>query len=376
MIKIVVISHAYVEPFTRVGLVSNELYPEFEQTVIIPEYLAKKYSLGYKKLVDEGYRVITVKTSLNIHNSVRFYSFTLLKYLKESNPDIIFINNEPWSTTAFQTIFFCKLLRLKTKAVIYTSENLIRKYPIPFRWFEKYALNNTNLVLTVTKNEGREILLRYKKYKGKVEYLPLSVNTDVFRKIDVSDLKKSLLNNFDATFTIGYVGRIVKEKGIDTLIEAISSLEIKDKLIIIGDGPYKESLLKLIKKFNLSEKVIFIDRIFYSELPRYINCMDLLILPSITTSNWREQFGRVLIEAMACEVPVIGSSSGEIPEVVNGVGLIFQEKNVQELKEKILQLYSNPELRKKLGMLGRKYVKSLYDTKVIMQKTVDVYKNL
>ncbi len=104
--------------------------------------------------------------------------------------------------------------------------------------------------------------------------------------------------------------------------------------------------------------------------------MDLLVFPSITLPDLKEQFGRVIIEAMACEVPVIGSDSGQIPSTIDKAGLIFKEKNIKDLKEKIEALIKNPNLRATLAKNGRKRVLENFSWKVIAEKQYQVYKEL
>ncbi len=324
MIKVLAISHAYVEPFTRSGLVEKEGFPDIDLTVCVPSALPEKNEEGFKNLVNEGYKVYPLKSFLNFHQSLRFYGLGLLSLIKRVKPDIIFINNEPWSLTAFQTAVFTGFLKPKPKIAVYTCENLRRNYYFFFKLLERYVLRRADLMLTLSKDDGKKILIG-KGFKKGIVYLPLSADTSRFIKQDASALKKSLLRDTEGKFVIGFAGRIVKEKGLDTLIDALSFLPGSCRLLIIGSGPYKQKLTEKCKKMGLESKILFIGNIPNSELPGYLNCMDVFVLPSLTTPNWKEQFGRVLIEAMSCEVPVIGSDSGEIPEVIGSSGLTFPE---------------------------------------------------
>ncbi|HTA77328.1 MAG TPA: glycosyltransferase family 4 protein, partial [bacterium] len=98
-----------------------------------------------------------------------------------------------------------------------------------------------------------------------------------------------------------------------------------------------------------------------------------LVLPSLTTPKWKEQFGRVLIEAQACAVPVVGSDSGAIPEVIGKAGLIYPEGNVVQLAAKLRQLKNSKTLRKKLIQMGRKQVLGLYTNQIIADKLFKIY---
>ena len=111
------------------------------------------------------------------------------------------------------------------------------------------------------------------------------------------------------------------------------------------------------------------------EVAAYINCMDTLILPSRTTTGWVEFFGRVLIEGMACEVPVIGSDSGEIPHVIDDAGLVFPEADMGALAERIHQIAHDAHLRKDLVVRGLDRIKN-FTWETIAERTYQVYQEL
>ncbi len=98
-----------------------------------------------------------------------------------------------------------------------------------------------------------------------------------------------------------------------------------------------------------------------------------MVLPSLTRPNWKEQFGRVLCEAMACETPVIGSNSGEIPYVIDDAGLVFQEGNSQELAACVRRLLDDPQLYATLATKGRQRVLENYTQEQIAKQTYEVY---
>ncbi len=108
-------------------------------------------------------------------------------------------------------------------------------------------------------------------------------------------------------------------------------------------------------------------------MPEYLNILDCLVLPSRTRENWKEQFGRVLIEAMACEVPVLGSSSGEIPNVIGEAGAVFPEGDSRQLGKILEDLMKNDIQRKELGKAGSQRVQNNYTQQKIAKDTFDVY---
>ncbi len=122
----------------------------------------------------------------------------------------------------------------------------------------------------------------------------------------------------------------------------------------------------------------------HEEVPQYINLMNVLVLPSETTYKfktltavgWKEQFGHVLIEAMACKVPVIGSNSGEIPNVIGDAGLIFPEGEHLALQKCLIQLILNPQLKNELAEKGYKRLLNNYTNKALAEKLLSFYKIL
>ncbi|NIO19755.1 MAG: glycosyltransferase, partial [Candidatus Aenigmarchaeota archaeon] len=204
-------------------------------------------------------------------------------------------------------------------------------------------------------------ILRKKGFCKKFTILPLGVDTDIFCKREVSFLKKEMRLR---DFVIGFIGKITKQKGILDLFEAVSQLNEKIQLLVIGNGDLRGKVEHLVKSLGLRERTILMDAVPHSQVPDYLNCMDVLVFPSITLPNLKEQFGRVIIEGMACEVPVIGSDSGEIPATIGKAGLIFKEKDIAGLKGKIEALIRDRNLRTMLGKNGRKRVVENFSWKV------------
>ena len=117
----------------------------------------------------------------------------------------------------------------------------------------------------------------------------------------------------------------IAAKGLDTLLTACPRLSGDWRLRLAGSGDQEQSLHALGTSLNIDRRITWSGRIPSTAMPDFYRSLDALVLPSRTQENWMEQFGRVLIEAMACGVPVIGSNSGEIPHVIGDAGLVFPE---------------------------------------------------
>ena len=133
------------------------------------------------------------------------------------------------------------------------------------------------------------------------------------------------------------------------------------------------ALEKLADNLGISGRVEFLGRLPSGETPRYYRQLDVLVLPSLSRPNWVEQFGRVLIEAMACGVPVVGSASGEIPWVIGDAGVLFPEGETAALAQTLGDLIDNAERRRELGMRGRERVLANFTQAQIAEATARVY---
>jgi glycosyltransferase involved in cell wall biosynthesis len=175
---------------------------------------------------------------------------------------------------------------------------------------------------------------------------------------------------------VGYVGRLVEEKGVDLLIRAMDDADLEARLLVVGDGPARAGLQRLVADHARRLEAHFTGAVADAEIPHYLATMDVLVLPSRTTVRWAEQFGHVLIEAMAAGVPVVGSASGAIPEVVGDAGLIIAEGDAGALRRALGRVLHDGTLRKDLAQRGRQRVRERYTHAVIAAAQHDIYARL
>jgi len=170
------------------------------------------------------------------------------------------------------------------------------------------------------------------------------------------------------------VGRLVEEKGGDLLLESLSRLEGTWRAYIQGSGPQREALEAQARRLGIADRASFEGWISSAQMPAFYRQLDVLVVPSRTRPNWKEQFGRVLIEAMACGVPVVGADSGEIPHVVGDAGLIFPEDDAAALHDCLARLRREPELHAHLARRGRERVLAHYTQARVAMETYEVYR--
>jgi glycosyltransferase involved in cell wall biosynthesis len=174
---------------------------------------------------------------------------------------------------------------------------------------------------------------------------------------------------------VGFVGQLKPEKGVNVLIEALAEIHYLDwKALIVGDGPSRKALESQVELLNLGERVVFSGYVPQTDVGRYIRCMSVLVLPS-TLAQW-EQFGHVLIEAMSCGKPVIGSESGEIPNVIGDAGLVFPMGDRIALTKCLTTFIQSPEAVVVYGRRGLGLVKEKYSEMAIAQRLRALYQRM
>jgi glycosyltransferase involved in cell wall biosynthesis len=163
---------------------------------------------------------------------------------------------------------------------------------------------------------------------------------------------------------------------VDLLLRAAAGLPGVWRVYVLGAGPERQTLENLAHELGLADRIVFDAPIPSTQMPAYLSELDVVVLPSRTRPHWKEQFGRALVEAMACGVPVIGSTCGEIPHVIGDAGLVFPEGDVDALRDALLRLQRDDELRRDLAMRGRARVLAHYTQKQIAIETVAVYRQM
>lgn len=221
--------------------------------------------------------------------------------------------------------------------------------------------------------DGRAILQQAGVEPNRIKVLPpVGVDPAWFRPVDKHQLRHRL-GFSPEEFVVGFSGRLVIEKGLRDLTSALTSLRasgISIRGLFVGSGPLREELISRSNLFTVVSPASPLESL------EYYSAMDCLVLPSHTTPDWKEQFGRSMVEAMCVGVPVIGSSSGAIPEVIASAGMIFPEGDVQALKVALSELCDNRARAHEIGQLGRRRAIENYTNSVIAEQTVCLYREL
>lgn len=233
----------------------------------------------------------------------------------------------------------------------------------------KYTLKKADRI-TATSHILKSTVVSLAPMQGKISIIPFGADLVSFRPQGKRKENK--------TVTIGTVKALRNKYGIEFLIQAFALVKKKFKnvdLIIVGKGPLRESLEQLSIKLGCAEKTHFIGEISYSQVPEYLGKMHVFVVPSIDES---ESFGVAAVEASACELPVIASNVGGLPEVVidKKTGLLVDPRNPQALAEAIIRLIENPGLRREYGRRGREFVMENYDWQENAKRMENLYEEV
>lgn len=261
-------------------------------------------------------------------------------------PDIIVVDSEPFSLLAFEVAIIRRLFFPRARLIVHSSQNLYKRYPFPFRTTEAFVLHQATAIF-VRSEEIKQVLLR-KRCGCPIRIITHGVDTKRFTPL--VDKERIGYKNGECLH-IGYVGALAWHKGVQVLLEAVSDLKIPFKLTIVGNGPERDVLQAQALSLPTSSNIQFKNSVPNAQLPDTLRNFDALVLPSITVPNWKEQFGRIIIESMACGVPVVGSTCGSIPDVIGDGGLVFTEKDAVQLCAILERLAGNQIL---LGDLSAK----------------------
>jgi glycosyltransferase involved in cell wall biosynthesis len=368
--------------------------PGVELTVAVPP-LWREPGVGPQALerrFTQGYALEVLPIRFNGRHHVHYYP-ALERLVARLRPDVFHIDEESFNLATFLAMHAG--LRHGARCCFYNWATIDRWYPPPFAFFERYAFRHA--AHAIAGAEDAATIIRRHGYGGPISVLPqFGVDPGLFSPTTdhrppttarqeqtnhqpmTTDHQSIIVGRQSSVvgrhFVIGYLGRLVPQKGVLDLVEALPLLPPHARLRLVGEGVLRPQILARAAELGVSAQVELIP--WTNDVPAELRKLDVLALPSHSTPTWKEQFGRVLIEAMSCGVPVVGSSSGEIARVIGAGGLIYPEGDIVALAAALRRLADDPACGAALGQRGRARVLEHYTQAALAQRYYAIYRSM
>jgi glycosyltransferase involved in cell wall biosynthesis len=352
-LRVLTIGHSYCVALNRALVREVACGPDFEITVAAPSYFYGDLRPITLEPEPAGSPLRMVPLDTRFSRFIHVFSYDgakLRALIREGQFDLVHAWEEPYVFAGYQ---IAKALKhSSTRFCFRTAQSNVKRYPPPFRHFERTVLARSqgwiagaSLVFEAMLKKG------FPRETGRV--LNLAVDAKEFQPLSSTARAQVLQELGLEPPVVGFVGRLTKAKGLDILMQAMERVGRSRpwSLLLLGSGDYEHKVREWAARNGWPERLkVMLAK--HGDVPRYLGCMDLMVAPSQTMKNWREQFGRMIIEAFACGVPVIGSDSGEIPYVIGDAGRVVAEADVACWANTISELLDSPAARQELSQRG------------------------
>jgi glycosyltransferase involved in cell wall biosynthesis len=370
--RIISIAHSYCVAVNR--RLANEMAraggDDWEITAVAPKFFQGDLRpITLEQSDGELCRVEPVDTYLSGKIHMFVYGARVRELLRQPW-DLVHCWEEPYIVACGQVAWWTPR---KTPFVFWTAQNISKTYPPPFSRIEKYCvercagwMGSGQLVI--------DAMLKRPGYDRKPHrVMPLGVDVERFRPNPAAreTVRTRLGWSPMNPPVVGYMGRFVEEKGVGLLMRALDRVATPWRALFMGGGPMEGGLRQWAARYG--DRVRIVNNVPHDEVPAHLNAMDMLCAPSQTMDNWREQFGRMVIEAFACGVPVISSDSAELPFVVGDAGVIAGEHNEDAWVTAIGDLIDNAANRSELSRMGIERARSTYAWPVVARDHLDFF---
>jgi len=292
-----------------------------------------------------------------------------LRGLLRSKFDIVHAWEEPYVLAAAQIAAWTPA----SSALVFSSfQNIGKNYPPPFRQLQTFAVRRSSGIIAWSETVSEALSSRAPYKDRPMRVITPGVDLERFSPRAGERIRaREELGWEERVPVVGYLGRFVEEKGLPMLMQALDRLRAPWRALFVGAGPLEPQLRRWAQPYE--ERVRLLTTVKHDEVPRYLNAMDVLVAPSQTRTNWREQFGRMIVEAFATGVAVIGSSSGEIPRTIGDAGIVVEEKDLEGWVNAIERLISDDNLREGYARKGLARARTQFDFSMIARKHLDFF---
>lgn len=359
--RVACISHGSIVPFNRRPYDLLASAHGLDITVVVPEVWAGDLpdpDIRYAPSPG-GAPCLALPVSRSGNGSF-FVLRGLSRALRQLQPDIVLLDEEPWSLVAWQT-----LRATAGPLLFYTKQNIVKTIPPPFSWIRSATYRRAVAAWAV--GETTAEVLRATRFPRAIDLVPHGV--EVSRFVPGRDEARRSALGLRGT-VIGYAGRLVEEKGITDVLGAARLLaadaSLDFTLLVIGAGPLTDEVERAAT--DLGARVRLLPAVPHDQAPSLYGLMDVMVLPSRATPRWREQFGRVLVEAAAARLPIVAAGTGEIPHVMaalGGGGRVVPQAAPEALAAALRELLGDAALRERVGTANLEAAHRLFSQEAI-----------
>jgi len=366
-VKVLIVSKPMIASAYRMKVEAIARHPDMDVTVVVPPYWLD--DAGRKAPLEPGhtagYRLRVESMAFNGHFHYHFYP-ALHRVFRDVRPDLLHMDEEAYNLATWEGFALARVFG--ARPLFFTWQNLHRRYPPPISWFEDWVHRSARGA--IAGNAEAVEVLRGKGYRGPTWIVPqFGVDPDLFKP-------DPAIQDQPRPFTVGFAGRLRERKGAHLLVEAVASLGGDARLEMLAWGEEEPRIRALADQLGVGNRLSIHPAVSSSEVPKFLNTLDVAVMPSIEIESWKEQFGRVLIEAMACGVNVAGSDSGEIAHVMGDAGLVFKMGDASALTACLRRLRDDPALRATLREKGLTRVRNHYTQQSLADQTVAAYREI
>ena len=366
--RLLTVRHSYVVALNRrlASEMGRQSGGRWEVTAAAPHFMhGDLRPIALERSPDETCRLEAFNAYLTRRVHVMFYGWRLRTLLAQ-NWNLVHAWEEPYILAGAQVAAWTPR---HVPFVFATFQNIQKTYPPPMNLFERTCLRRCAGWIAWGETIRQTMFQRgYERRPHRI--IPMGVDLECFRP--APPLERARLEwALDGPPVVGYLGRFIPEKGLRLLMRALEAVRAPWRALFVGGGALEKELRQWGEHFPGQVRIA--TGVPHDRVPDFLNAMDVLCAPSQTTPRWREQFGRMLIEAFACGVPVIGSDSGEIPFVVGDAGVIVAEQDIGAWTRALEELLTDAPKRRELGARGRERAAALFSWPVVARQHLDFF---
>ena len=365
--KLLCISHPCVTPINQTLFARVEKLAGWDVSIVVPSSWRSSYGETEARRLPEFRggllpRPVILRGNIPLH----LYRTSLRQIVEREAPDVLYVHHEPYALASAQAAR--SVAGRRPVLGFYSAQNLNKHYPWPIRRLEQFVFGQAQFAFPVSKSV--EEVLRTKGFKGRTDVLPLWVDTKLF-------VPRARDQRAAGELVVGFAGRLETEKGVETLLAAMVELP-NVRAIVAGEGSQSGALRRRASELLLGGRIEWRGYVPHETMPTFYDDIDLLVVPSRSLGAWREQFGRVVIEALACGIPVVASDSGELPRLVESIegAVCFPEGDAVALAHAIHRFAEHPDERATLGAAAAAAVRDRFSVDAVARRFTEVVEDV